>query len=240
MSDSDDEPPPPPTLTRGVPHTPTYELDEPPSPPRLVRSEGVGFNGMRRRPSPRVEGDDWIRQFTANTPITPITPRELRLTPTSSGSWTDSEEEDPLSWWFDIPYGYKKDGFWNHMFKQSDFFLVDEPIDKEKREAIDTLMSLLPIDYKPFYDTATRSQPLKSPFPKVVNVAFVKQFLTNVSRVQLTPEDRYKFEMMIMNFFMFAPMSALEGYLERLSRRGGKRKTKNKKVKYGTRKCSRV
>ena len=68
----------------------------------------------------------------------------------------------------------------------------------------------------------------------------MKQFLTNVSRVQLTPEDRYKFEMMIMNFFMFAPMSALEGYLERLSRRGGKRKTKNKKVKYGTRKCSRV
>ena len=233
---SDDElgdPPTRPTLTRGVPHAL-------PSPPRLVRSEGVGFNGMRRRPSTPVEGDDWIRQFTANTPVTP---REFRLTPTSSGSWTDStEEEDPLSWWFDIPYEYRSDSFWNHMFKQSDFFLVDKPIDKEKREAIDTLMSLLPIDYKPFYDTATRSQPLKSPFPKVVNVAFVKQFLTNVSRVQLTPEDRYKFEMMIMNFFMFAPMIALEGYLESLSRRGGKRKrkTKNKKVKYGTRKCSRV
>ena len=227
------------------------EFEEPPSPPRLVRSgPGFGYNGvrnlpqsMRRGPSPAVEGDEitraWIRHppnFT-ESPLTPVTPREFRLTPTSSGSWTDFTEEyaDPLSWWFDMPDEYRTDAFWNNMFKQSEFFLVNKKIHSEKRELIDTIMSLLPIDYKPIYDKVPRRQPLKSPFPKVVNVAFVKQFLTNVSRVKLTPEDRYRFEMMIMNFFMFAPMSALDGYLERLSIRGGK-KTRHKRKQKKTRK----
>jgi hypothetical protein len=95
-------------------------------------------------------------------------------------------------------------------------------------------MRLLPIGYKSIYNAATRRQPLKSPFPKVVNVAFVKQYVTNMTPLTLTPEDRYRLEMMVMNYLMFAPMKVLENYITKLSRRGGKarhtRKHKTKRV----------
>jgi len=116
------------------------------------------------------------------------------------------------------------------MFAQSDFFLINEPIDPDKREAIDTIMSLLPIEYKEMYNAASRNYTLKNPFPKVVNVEFVKQYLNQVRPLQLTQVDRYRFEMMIMNFLMFAPMKALNKYIE-LSRRGGTRKKRKHKSK---------
>ena len=227
--DSDElgTPPTPPRLTRGVPHTP-----EPPSPPRLTRSEGIGFTGrMQRRPSHPLEGDDWISRFMSNaSPVTPVTPRELFESPRSSGSWTDTTEEDinVPTWWFEMPEKFMSDVFWNHMFQQPDFFLLEKKIRPEKREAIDTIMGLLPIKVKGIYDTRSRTHTLKNPFPKVVNVAFVKQFLMNLTPLSLTPEDSYRFKMMIMNFFMFAPMNVLEGYIDRLTRRGGKTKKRRK------------
>jgi hypothetical protein len=229
--DSDElgTPPTPPRLTRGVPHTP-----EPPSPPRLTRSEGVGFTGrMQRRPSQRVEGDEWIERFTLNA--SPVIPRELFDSPRSSGSWTDTTEEDinVPTWWFEMPEKFRSDVFWNHMFGQSEFFLLGKKIRPEKREAIDTIMGLLDllINNKGIYDTRSRTHTLKNPFPKVVNVAFVKHFLMNLTPLSLTPEDSYRFKMMIMNFLMFAPMSALLGYIDRLTpltRRGGKTKKRRK------------
>jgi hypothetical protein len=72
-------------------------------------------------------------------------------------------------------------------------------------------MSLLPIGYKGIYNTSTRRQPLKSHFPKEVNVAYVKQYLNNVrTTLSLTPEDCYRFEMILMNYLIFAPMKVLE------------------------------
>jgi hypothetical protein len=151
-----------------------------------------------------------------------------------SGSWsTVSSDINAPSWWFSIPERLRTDAFWNHIFKQSEFFLVDKKIDKEQREAIDTIMGSLSIGYKGIYNMATRKQPLKSPFQKEVNVAFVKHYLKNVTPLSLTPEDRYRFEMMVMNFLMFAPMEELENYITR-SRRGGKsrriRKHKSKRI----------
>lgn len=225
-----------PPLTRGVPHA-AQDFDEPPSPPPLVRriaSELDRIPRHRRGPSPAVDGDEitraWIRH--PNFTESPLTPRELgRLTP-SSGSWsTVSTEEDinAPSWWFSIPERLRTDAFWNHIFKQSDFFLVDKKIDKEQREAIDTIMGSLSIGYKGIYNMATRKQPLKSPFQKEVNVAFVKHYLRNVTPLSLTPEDRYRFEMMIMNFLMFAPMEELENYITR-SRRGGRTRRNKRKI----------
>ena len=241
-----DEPPSPPRLTRSSGYgfngqrmstsTPSraelFEPDSVPLFPGLSLASAPSEGRMRRGPSPAVEGDEITRAWIRHPPNFTESP----LTP-SSGSWTESEEyeEDPFSWWFDIPQELRTDVYWNHMFKQPDFFLVDKKIKQEKREAIDTIMRLLPIGYKSIYNTSTRRQPLKSPFPKVVNVAFVKQYLTNMTPVLLTPEDRYRFEMMIMNFLMFAPMSALDGYLERLSIRGGK-KTRHKRKQKKTRK----
>jgi hypothetical protein len=165
-----------------------------------------------------------------------VTPRlsPRAFTPRSSGSWTDSteeyEDEDIPTWWFEIPERFRSDVFWSHMFGQPHFFLLGTEITREKRELIDRIMDLLPIKYKSMYDTSTR-QPSKIPLPNVVNVAFVKQFLMNVSRVELTPEDRFRFEMMIMNFFIFAPMKYLEEFIVSLPKHGGKTRKKRRKHK---------
>ena len=232
---SDDELGPPPAeappLTRGVPHIATQDLDEPPSPPPLVRRIASELDDdriprHRRGPSPVYQDDNWIRRlmFSTNSPDS-----------SRSGSWsTVSSDINAPSWWFSIPERLRTDAFWKHIFDQSEFFLVDKKIDKEQREAIDTIMGSLSIGYKGIYNMATRKQPLKSPFQKEVNVAFVKHYLKNVTPLSLTPEDRYRFEMMVMNFLMFAPMEELENYITR-SRRGGKtrrrtRKHKNKRI----------
>lgn len=217
----EDDAPPPRTLIRGVGYTQTTPLpiSSPRTPPRL-----------RRVPSASLPGDEWIRQFTASNEVTP---RALfGRTPSSSGSWSNASTEsyDEPSWWFSIPHKLRKDSFWTHMFAQPDFFLDEEPIDSDKRKAIETIMSLLPIEYKEMYNAASRNYTLKNPFPKVVNVAFVKHFLNDIRPVRLTPEDRYRLEMMVMNFLMFAPMKVLNKYIGKLSKRGGTRKRKNKKI----------
>jgi len=223
------------------------------SPPRLVRR----FNGHTSIPARAFEpdpvplnrpfpglasaptNDGYLVDHTpsrdslfepAERPLS-VTPRlsPRAFTPRSSGSWTDSteEDEDMPTWWFEMPPKFRSDGFWNYMFGQPHFFLIGTEITREKRELIDRIMGLLPIDYKSMYDTSTR-QPSKVTLPNVVNVAFVKQFLMNSTTLTLTPEDRFRFEMMIMNFFIFAPMNALEGYLARFSIRGGTRKKRRK------------
>lgn len=208
-----------PRLTRGIPHVPPQlpDLDEPPPPPRLER--------RHRRPSPQVEGDEWIGPYMARIP------REIIFEPPEVpilGIHRSMEED----WWFSIPQKLRTDDFWKHMFAQPDFFLVDKKIDQEQKEAIDTIMSLLPIGYKGIYNTSTRRQPLKSPFPEQVNVAYVKQYLNNVrTTLSLTPEDRYRFEMILMNYLMFAPMKVLKRYIARIPRRGGKRRTRKHKSK---------
>jgi hypothetical protein len=216
---------PPQTLIRGVGYTQTTP-PSPPTPPRL-----------RRGPSASLPGDEWIRQFTARNEVhEPVTPRALfGLTPSSSGSWstasTESYDEPP--WWGSIPYRFRTDDFWNNMFEKDVFFLINEPIEPDKKEAIDTIMRLLSTGYKKMYNAASRNYTLKNPYPKVVNVEFVKQYLNQVRPLQLTQVDRYRFEMMIMNFLMFAPMEALEDYIGKLSRSGGtrrKRKHKSKRV----------
>lgn len=210
-----------PPLTRGVPHvTPQLpDLDEPPPPPPLTRSLGFGYSGIRRRPSPQVEGDDWIGRYMARQREINFEQPEIPIL----GIHRSMEED----WWFEIPQKLRTDDFWKHMFAQPDFFLVDKKIDSEQKEAIDTIMSLLPIKYKGIYNTSTRRQPLKSPFPEQVNVAYVKQYLNNVrTTLSLTPEDRYRFEMILMNYLMFAPMKLLKRYIARIPRHGGKRRNK--------------
>jgi hypothetical protein len=231
--DSDDEPPPPPTLTRGVPHTPTYDLDEPPSPPRLVRSEGVGFNGMRRRPSPQVEGDDWIRQFTANTPITPVTPRELfRLTPTSSGSWTDSTE--PYDWMDNVPWNIRSDPFWK---TPNDLYPTSPDID-EIINGIDKT-----IETKPFY-----LERYELPYPNLpdydlvptaptLNVALVEKYLNEfrTMKLKLKPDERDLFLIIVRNYLKYAPPTIITELIEYFRIRGGK-KTRHKRKQKKTRK----
>ena len=192
-----------------------------PPPPRLERRQS-----MRRRPSPLVEGDEWIGTYMAR--MNANTPRNTLFEPPDSG-WST---EDVTPWWFSIPQKLRTDDFWKHMFAQSDFFLVNEKIDPEQKEAIDTIMSLLPIEYKGIYDAASRRHHLKNPFPEKVNVAYVKQYLNNVrTTLSLTPEDRYRFEMILMNYLMFAPMKVLEEYIARLLKRGGKTRRKKHKSK---------
>ncbi len=206
------------------------EFDEPPPPPRLVRSgPGFGYNGLRnlpqtfrRRPSPAVDGDEWIGPYMARTNLPP------------DSSWSTSstesyEDEDTPSWWFKIPRKFRKDDFWKHMFAQEEFFLVNKKIDPEHKEAIDTIMGLLPIRDKRMYK---RGNTLKQPLPKEVNVAYVKKYLNNVRiTIALTPEDRYRFEMMVMNYLMFAPIEVLEEYIALLPKRGGMRRTRKYKSK---------
>ena len=226
MSELGEPPAEAPPLTRGVPHIATQDLDEPPSPPPLVRRIASELDDdriprHRRGPSPVYQDDNWIRRlmFSTNSPDS------------RSGSWsTVSSDINAPSWWFSIPERLRTDAFWKHIFDQSEFFLVDKKIDPEKREAIDTIMGSLSIGYKGIYNMATRKQPLKSPFQKEVNVAFVKHYLRNVTPLSLTPEDRYRFEMMVMNFLMFAPMEELENYITR-SRRGGKTRRRTRKHK---------
>lgn len=225
MPVTDDLDDPPRTLIRGIGYTQTTPTPtSPPTPPRL-----------RRRPATSLPGDEWIRQFTASNEVhdIPVTPRALfSRSPSSSGSWSTASTEsyDEPSWWGSIPHKLRTESFWTHMFAQPDFFLYEEPIDPDKREAIDTIMRLLSTGYKKMYNAASRNYTLKNPYPKVVNVEFVKQYLNQVRPLQLTQVDRYRFEMMIMNFLMFAPMKALNKYIEELSRRGGTRKRKNKKI----------
>jgi hypothetical protein len=190
------------------------DLGEPPPPPRLVRTERSEYNPMRRRPSSVVPDDGWISQFMRS-------PREI---------FESTQDINAPSWWGSVPERLKTDHFWKHMFAQPDFFLIEKKIETEKRDAIDTIMGLLSIGYKGMYETR-RGTPLKNPLPNVVNVSFVKHYLKNVTPLRLTSEDRYRFEMMIMNFLMFAPMDALEGYIDRLTRRGGKRRTRRRKNK---------
>jgi hypothetical protein len=217
------------------------EFEEPPPPPRLVRSgPGFGYNGLRnlpqtfrRRPSLPVAGDEWIGPYMART-----NPRDLLFEPSEvsipvsswSASSTESyEDEDTLSWWFKIPRKFRTDDFWKHMFAQEEFFLVNKKIDSEHKEAIDTIMGLLPIRDKGMYK---RGNTLKQPLPKEVNVAYVKKYLNNVRiTIALTPEDRYRFEMMVMNYLMFAPIEVLEEYIVLLPKRGGMRRTRKHKSK---------
>lgn len=238
----------PPPLAPGIPYellhsTPQLpDLGEPPPPPPLTRSPGFRYSGIRRRPSPQVEGDNWISRYMARTNAPPreilFEPSEVPIPHTRRDIIFErpevmrihrSMEED---WWFTIPQKLRTDDFWKHMFAQPDFFLVDKKIDPEQKEAIDTIMSLLPIEYKGIYNTSTRRQPLKSPFPEQVNVAYVKHYLDNVrTTLSLTPEDRYRFEMILMNYLMFAPMKVLKRYIARIPRRGGKRRTRKYKTK---------
>jgi len=193
------------------------DLGPPPPPPRLVRTQRE--YPMRRRPSTRLPGDDMVDSFMERSP------REI---------FYRTHDINAPSWWGSIPKKFKTDDFWKHMFAQPDFFLTEEKIDPEKRDAIDTIMGLLSIGYKGMYETRRGTQPLKNPLPNVVNVDFVKHYLKNVTPLRLTPEDRYRFEMMIMNYFMFAPMDALQGYIDRLTIRGGKtrrKKTRKHKTK---------
>ena len=206
----------------------SHELDPPP-PPRLLRDgPGFGYTPMRRRPAPVLAGEEWTRDWIRGTNLSP--PRTLFEVPVRS---TSTEDDDINTWWFAIPQELRTDDFWKHMFAQPEFFLVDKKIDPEQKEAIDTIMSLLPIGYKGIYDTASRRHHLKNPFPKKVNVAYVKQYLNNVrTTLSLTPEDRYRFEMILMNYLMFAPMKVLEKYIARLLKRGGKtRRNKTRKHK---------
>ena len=238
MSELGEPPDHAPPLTRGVQYI-APQSDEPPSPPPLVRRIASELDDRiprhRRGPSPAVDGDEitraWIRHPPNFTESPTLVTRELgRLTPDRSGSWSVSSDINAPSWWFSIPERLRTDAFWKHIFDQSEFFLVDKKIDPEKREAIDTIMGSLSIGYKGIYNMATRKQPLKSPFQKEVNVAFVKHYLKNVTPLSLTPEDRYRFEMMVMNFLMFAPMEELENYITR-SRRGGKTRRRTRKHK---------
>jgi hypothetical protein len=232
---SDDElgePPPPPTLTRGVPH-----IAEPPSPPPLTRSSRVGLNGMRRGPSPAVEGDDWIRQFTENDNTlnnsirnaeSPQVPRELFST-RSSGSWSTASTE-PYDWMDNVPWNLRSDPFWK---RPNDLYPTSPDID-EIVNGIDKT-----IETKPFY-----LERYELPYPNLpdydlvptastLNVALVEKYLNEfrTMKLKLKPDERDLFLIIVRNYLKYAPPDIITEMIEYFRVRGGKKTNKTKKPK---------